>query len=275
MRNKTILMNLIVGLVILSLTACGGGQSVGEPTQATTPPGAAAGETSAATEPGVSVAGLCDNPLFPVVQGSTWTYTNTGAPTGDFSYTDAITAVREDGFTLTTTFDIQSQQLMRTQEWSCTPEGLVALTLGGANAAGLSTQNMTAEFTTSDVMGVTIPSNITPGMTWSNSLNIQGTMKLPGDQTATATGAVTMNFVEISTESVAVPAGTFDATRVDVTSNFNITASFQGTDIPVQVTGTSTLWYAPGVGLVKSIESGNMGGAPISATTELQSYSIP
>src|SRR5688500_702287 len=70
--------------------------------------------TELATEPpvtqegsGMPVAGegLCANAYYPVREGATWSYKSTSGPTGDFSFTDTITSVREDGFTLTTQFD--------------------------------------------------------------------------------------------------------------------------------------------------------------------------
>ncbi|MEW6405789.1 MAG: hypothetical protein AB1649_28690 [Chloroflexota bacterium] len=269
MRTQRISVNLVVGVLTLTLAACGGGPTVAEPTQAAALPA----ETPTATT--TAPTGLCANPLFPVVQGATWTYKLTGGPSGEFTYTDTITEVRENGFTVTSLFDFEPDDLTRTHEWRCTPEGLVALSYGGAGSIGLSTQDLSAEFITSNITGVTIPSNITPGMTWPYGLNVDGDMKLPDGRTATATGTLTLNFQEAGTESVTVPAGTFDATRIEMASNFNFTAAFEGVDIPMQITGTSTLWYAPGVGLVKSTETGNMGGAPVSSTTELQSYSIP
>ena len=79
---------------------------------------------------------LCTNTYYPVRQGATWTYKSTGGPAGEYSFTDTITSVGGDGFTLST----QIGDLTRTQEWTCTAEGLVALQLGGAPAAMLDGQ---------------------------------------------------------------------------------------------------------------------------------------
>ena len=45
---------------------------------------------------------LCNNTLYPTTQGATWIYASTGGPNGSFNYTNSITEVRADGFTLTT-----------------------------------------------------------------------------------------------------------------------------------------------------------------------------
>src|SRR3990172_5393443 len=142
-KNLSRLLTLI--LISISLTACNPGTLPSETSSLPT-------ETLAARE--TAVPGLCANPLFPVKVGATWTYSNSSGPAGTFSFTDTITDIRADGFTLTSQFT----DLTRTQEWACNPDGLLALTLGSAgSAAGLSTPGMNTEFTTSNVTGVTIP----------------------------------------------------------------------------------------------------------------------
>ena len=212
----------------------------------------------------------CDNTLFPVKQGATWTYVNTGSPAGTFNYTDTITNVRSDGFTVTSQFS----DLIRTQEWACKPEGLQAVQLGETIAMALSTQGISADLTTSDVTGVTLPVNITLGMQWSYGFGLQGTITYEG-QKADANGTVTTTLEEAGSETITVPAGTFDATRIQATSSFDLTASYFGFEVPVDYATTSTLWYAPGVGLVKLVESSNLEGTSFSSTTELQTYNIP
>ena len=97
-------------------------------------------------------------------------YQSTGSPTGSYSFTDTITSVREDGFTLTTQFN----GLTRTQEWSCTPEGLVALQLGGAPAAAINSQGSQLELEVNNVNGVTFPSAIEAGDQWQHNIDFTG-----------------------------------------------------------------------------------------------------
>jgi hypothetical protein len=262
MRYKRILVVLMAGSIVLALTACNAPTTIPEPTDLAATP-------LVTTEQIPASSGQCANPLYPVVQGATWTYASAG-PSGPFTYTDTITEVRADGFTLTSQF----ADLTRTQEWSCAAEGLLALTFGGDHAGGLSADGLKAEFTTTNPTGITLPSVITPGMGWTYGFNIQGTMTF-ADQSADGTGTVETALKEAGTESVTVPAGTFNATKVEATSTFNLIATYQGLDVPVTLTGVTTLWYAPGVGLVKSEESGDVAGQSFSATTELQSYNIP
>jgi hypothetical protein len=138
----------------------------------------------------------------------------------------------------------------------------------------LSTQGISADLATSDVTGTTLPVNITPGMQWSYGFSLQGTITYEGQQ-AEANGTVTTKLQETGSESITVPAGTFNATRIQATSNFDMMASVLGFDVPVDYTTTTTFWYAPGAGLVKLTETNNFEGTTFSLTSELQTYNIP
>src|ERR1051325_6007042 len=123
-------------LIILFLAACAAPALPSPPQTHTTntqvPPTIS---TEVATEPITRepAEGLCTNTFYTVREGSSWTYKSTGGPAGEYSFTDTITSARPDGFTLST----QIGSLTRTQEWTCRPEGLVALQLGRAPAAML------------------------------------------------------------------------------------------------------------------------------------------
>jgi hypothetical protein len=216
------------------------------------------------------VGGLCVNPFYPVRQGATWTYKSTGGPAGEYSFTDTISSVREDGFTLST----QIAGLTRAQDWTCTPEGLTALQLGGAPAALLNSQNIQLTLDVKNVSGITFPSQVKPGDQWQQSMDVEGTVNAMNEE-ATATGNAQMKFSAIGTESVTVPAGTFDALKVNVDVTLNVNAKYQGMALPVTFFGDYTYWFAPGVGWVKASGTGNVFGASFSETTELQTYNIP
>jgi hypothetical protein len=214
---------------------------------------------------------ICSNTLFPSRQGATWVYASTGGPGGAFIYTNSVTEARTDGFTLTTQFSDQT----RTQEWSCQPDGLKALQLGGGSAAGTSIQGMTSELTTSNVNGLSLPQNVTTGMQWQYSLQLQGTIVMPGDPQAPANGVYSVTMQEMGRETITVPAGMFETIKIQSNSTVDILSSFGGADLPIKFNGTTMTWYAPGVGYVKVVENGDFGGEFFSSTTELQSYNIP
>jgi hypothetical protein len=257
------LILLLTVLLVASLTACGAEDSntgVTLPILETAEPG---------TSPTASQ--LCGNPLYPSRQGATWVYTSTGGPSGAFIYANSITEVRSDGFTLNTQFADQTL----TQEWSCQPDGLVVLELGGGSTAGVSMQDMTSQLKTSEVNGLSLPKDVTPGMEWQYSLRLQGTIVMPGDPQAPADGVYSVTMQEVGRETVTVPAGTFETIKIQSNSNVDIVSSFGGSDLPIKFSGTTITWYAPDVGYVKVVENGDFGGQVYSATTELQSYSIP
>ena len=191
-------LNLL--LLIFFVTGCSlGGQN--------NPTGGPAGATNTPVEG----AGLCANPYYPVLQGATWTYKTKGGAAGDYSYTDTITAVREDGFTLTSQFD----KLTVTQAWQCKDEGLVALELDGPTVATLGSQDINVALSVKNVTGTTVPSEIDPGDQWQHALEFEGTMVIAG-QTAQADGNIQSNFTALGNESVSVPAGTFNALKLHV-----------------------------------------------------------
>ena len=212
---------------------------------------------------------LCTNTYYPIRQGATWTYKSTGGPAGEYSFTDTIASARADGFTLST----QIGNISRTQEWTCTVEGLAALQLGGAPAAMLNSQNIQLNLDITNATGVTFPSQILPGDQWQQTLDVQGNVTMMNEE-AQATGNAQMNFSALGNENVTVPAGTFEALKVEVDVMLNIDASYEGITLPVSFTGEYTYWFAPNVGWVKSTGTGNVLGSSFTDTTELQSYNL-
>jgi len=214
--------------------------------------------------------GACTNSLYPIVNGAMWTYAGTGGPTGPYSYTDTITDVHTEGFALTSVFN---NDLTRTQEWTCAPEGLVALQLPGA-AGSLTADQFQAQFETGNIQGITLPVSVSPGDQWPFSMSIKGALNA-GAATAQADGDAIFAFHAIGTESISVPAGTFNAMRVDTVLTLDFTATVSGLLVPLKLTLNGTSWYAPDVGMVKTVTSGDMAGTSFNDTLELQSYNIP
>jgi len=270
MEQKKIYKLFSVLLMIVFLAACS------TPSIPPTNPQSTETETSpeaTATLPGSTPSvgqGLCTNLYYPVRQGATWTYKSTGGPAGEYSFTDTITSVRDDGFTLST----QIGDLIRPQEWTCTAEGLAALQLGGAPAAMLNSQNIQLNLDINNATGVTFPSQTNPGDQWQQTLDVTGNVTAMNEE-AEATGNVQMNFSAIGNERVTVPAGTFDALKVEVDVTLNINATYEGITLPVSFSGDYTYWFAPNVGWVRASGTGSVLGSSFSDTTELQSYSIP
>ena len=283
MQQKKI-RNLVSALLItLFLAACAAPPvtptSPAQSTEIQAPQASAAAPgTDLTTTPEASVpaataasgAGLCANAYYPAREGATWNYRSTGGPAGEYSFTDTIRAVRVDGFTLTTQMGGQE----RSQEWACTAQGLVAGQLGGAPAAMLNSQGIALNLDAVTPNGVIFPSQINPGDQWQHSLDFNGDVSVMNEE-AEATGTAQMNFTAIGEESVTVPAGTFEALKIEIDTTLNIEASYEGITLPVTFSGAYTYWFVQDVGWVKASGSGNLLSMSFTETTELQSYSIP
>ena len=197
-------------------------------------------------------------------------YYSSGGPNGDFAYSDTISEVRLDGFTLISQFSSHAL----TQQWACVPEGLKAMQLGGGTTASISMQNMIANFKTLEVSGISLPKEITPGLQWQYNISMEGSIAMPGEQ-AQSPGAFSLTMQELGNETVTVPAGTFEAIKLQATFTAQIDADFQGSPVPYAINGSSIVWYARNVGYIKSIENIDFSGTTFTSTTELQTYSIP
>ncbi|MBF6592891.1 MAG: hypothetical protein IVW51_00410 [Thermaceae bacterium] len=183
----------------------------------------------------------CDNPFYPVREGWVWTYKSS---LDGKTHTNTLSNVSDSGFTNTIQFDKGSVE----SRWRCDSNGLSSLEYGATNFSGKHNQ---FNLKTVDSKGVMIPTNLSIGSTWTYSFTLEGDM---------STGKINSN-VETSSkvvgeETVSVPAGTFKAFKVESTSVMKMSMNINGKtqDLPSN-TIKSTSWYAPGVGLVKSLSN--------------------
>jgi hypothetical protein len=210
--------------------------------------------------------GACDNPLYPVVIGASWTYKFNGGVPGDF--TRSITAVNDDGFF---DQDVFTSGITRTGEWKCNAGALIALDPNGGSTAAVQSSTIDSTFETIAMDGVTLPANVNAGESWTQNFTIEGTETIKGVAVASK-NQTAYSCTAGGSESVTVAAGTFNAVRMECQTNITITITMNGAEIPTNVTTTSTIWYAPGVGMVKS---DNVVSGTGNNTIELTAYNIP
>jgi hypothetical protein len=133
---------------------------------------------------------------------------------------------------------------------------------------------MTMTVDSVNATGYVIPNAFTDGKTWSEDLSINGTSvdQNTGKKSAVVC-EVTTDCTTAGTESVKVPAGTFDTVKITCHSNqvATVTLTVGGSTGPVTNIQDSTQWYALGIGMVQTVNSGDAG----SETIQLTSYSIP
>lgn len=258
-------------ILLLVLLGCNTGSSAqpsetpapGEKRDQVTPEAATATEAPI-TAPTES-ASACDNPYMPVVTGATWNYNLTG-PTSD-TFSHSILSVDDSGFTEQDVFAIG---VTREGKWTCDNGDLTALNPTSGSSGTIQAEGVEVNLETKETTGITIPASIDLGDTWSQTLTLEGTQSING-QEFPARNELTSNCTAIGVESVTVPAGTFDAMKVECQTTMNLTLSMGGNDISTPLNLTGTNWYAEGVGLVKTLTV----GSGLDSTTELVSYNIP
>lgn len=260
---------LLVGLLLIT-TGC----SSATPTTPTAPPmpTATVQPTAQPTAPVLPTAtpadqnlptsgvGQCRDPYHPIIQGASWQYQRSGISNDVFTRT--ITAVRADGFDEEYTFSVGTM----TASWACQNGNLIALTpsYGGL---GVNIAIAQVDFIVESNDGITFPADPQPGQMWTQNIVFSAEQTL-GDSTIQSRNVLVTSCKAGNTEMVRVPAGEFSALRVDCSAtqdiylSGNLASSFNSSD---------SAWYAPGVGLVKSSSSSNMGATE----TILLSYSIP
>jgi hypothetical protein len=271
-RRYVKLFGLLIALFIImacsSLGSGSGEKDVPVEETASNAEGDGASESTAVAP--IEESSLCANEYYPVVNGATWSYHGTSSETEDFAYTNTISSVRDDGFTVTVEFD----EVTLVQEWACTPDGILALDSGGGTTGTLTTSDINLEMATQNASGITYPKEILPGDTWNHSLDYTGTMDF-GGETADLNGYTEFNYTAIGIESVSVSSGTFDAMKVAIVTTININVTAQGKEVPVTYTSTSTSWFAHGVGWLKTDSMSDLFGTTSTEVVELVSYSIP
>jgi len=216
---------------------------------------------------GHPASGPCANPLLPTSVGATWRYDVSGSMSATF--TRSILSVTASGFTDQDLYG--GSGAVRTGKWTCAAGNLTRLDLNTGPTAFVDTTRVSMEFQTTDSTGVTLPAQIHPGDSWTQTFSLDGTQIIHG-KNSEAQSDVSMPCTAAGTESVTVPAGTFSATRLDCHISQTITVTVgDGPAVPVHLTYDTTDWYAPQVGWVKSTTT----GTGINTTVILASYTIP
>lgn len=256
------------GILILSMLACNLGASP-DP-YIPVPPTVAQGltETAAVTEAPaetIPAAGACTNTYMPILVGATWNYKLTG-PIPD-TFTRSIIAADESSFT---DQDVFGTGVTRQGQWQCQSGDLIALNMPSGNSASVSTEEVSVDFKTTALEGVTLPAAIVTGDIWSQSLTLEGTQTISG-VSYPASNQLSSSCSAIGLETVTVEAGTFDAMRVDCQTTMNISLTLQDSPMTTTLTINAINWYAQNIGLIKSVSTGE----GMDNTIELTSYSIP
>jgi hypothetical protein len=221
--------------------------------------------------------GPCGNLYYPVIPEASFTYQITGTVSGTQTHT--ITDIGEDGFTEEVVQDLAAH-ITYIYEWECLPKGLIN-TFSGTMITESDTVN-----TTSDGDGITIPASISVGDKWTQTCNL---ISSDGKGEGELHRALTYKRTAAAIETVTVPAGTFEAVRVDYDLEMDASMeTYDGHSLPFDVDYSSgSEWYVEGVGLVKKTAGVDLDrmdtpeepsvsiGFEASGVYELIEYSLP
>lgn len=226
------------------------------PQQAAEPTATAAGGENPAP------AGLnqCQNPYSPIVQGASWQYQLSGVTSGTFTRT--LTAVRADGFE---DQDVFSAGTTRQGSWACQNGNLISLT--PSSGASVSAAGIQTDFTIESNTGISFPADPQPGQEWAQNIVYLG-QQTTGGVTIESRNVLATSCKAGNIETVTVPAGEFSALRVDCSTRIDIYISGS---LSFSFNSSDSAWHAPGVGMVKSVGTSNMGATEI----VLLAYNIP
>lgn len=204
----------------------------------------------------------CDTRYFPLRQGATWYYTG-----DEINLTWTVTEASGDkeNANVTMVADVGSDVTID-YHWTCSSEGVVSYDFGTFNFAQVEGLEG-IQFEVTDASGSFLPpGELAPGATWENSYIIQMSFS-GGGQSFTSSSSTSQVFTAVGLETVTVPAGTFEAMRVE--SVGSITSETMGQSFTSDI--STTYWFAEGVGMVRTAST----TMDVGSIMELVRYSIP
>ncbi|MCS7089068.1 MAG: hypothetical protein NZL91_10290, partial [Thermoflexales bacterium] len=219
---------------------------------------------------GQSSGDRCGNRYQPLTQGSMWVYQALGTP--PMVFTRTVAQVEGNRATVEDSFVVEGMTLRRADTWFCDNGAVTNLALGGI--AGVNVLGADMRFNIKRREGVSLPADPQPGTQWSQVIEYDGNMQVVGQNITTA-NTLQSTCTAKGLERVEVPAGVFEALRVECSAEIRSQISMEGAppmESPMSVQDTS--WYAPGVGLVRSRSFSQSRGenafANVSSTVEYE-----
>ncbi len=225
-----------------------------------------------AEKPSTATADVCGNPYYPFKPGLTIAYSVTPfiKTAGDADYT--IRTVSVTG----TVAAIRAEMaggINADMEADCS-SGSVAMK--GTFDVGAAAQGMKFKTTVISSSGTFMPAKVAAGTTWKNTQKVS--MEATSGPTA-GMGPVSVTTTEesrvVGEESVTVPAGTYQAVKVELTRTtatelsgpppgVKLPPGMKLPETPPTVT-TSTEWWVKGIGMVKTVTVSNSGTSTVEA----------
>jgi hypothetical protein len=184
----------------------------------------------------------CKNPFYPVHNGAWWMYSLSNG--SKQSHTMLVSG--DNTFTVT----VQSGDDTFISEGQCTKAGIVLLDSSAASFTYSGGQGNSI-LAIQNAEGVTLPHDVKVGDDWSQTLTVSG-----GD----VEGIIETIYSAIGYETVNVPAGMFNALKVEQNGSINMAGQ--------TFNSHAFFWYAQNVGVIKSVIDGV-------ASSELLAFNFP
>ena len=222
------------------------------------------------SDPSGTVSSICSNVYYPIGENVVRKYRVT-YPKGTLSereYTETFSDFTGDTFVVNTDFDKVKAHI----NWQCRPEGLLATQYN--NTVNMTKTGGSVSVETKDYNVVTLPpeGRWQLGEKWQAEYHVTESLNMPdGKQAGGGDGIVTQNGEIVGSESVTVPAGTFETMKAVLKSDVDITLTMKGVSMPMKVSIETTAYFAKGTGMIKSVTK--MGSGIGDATSELLSIS--
>ncbi len=251
MKKQFPLMALILVFSLASLSACNLPERQALPTP--TQPAASVIESTPTPTP------LCANRYFPTASGSRWEYSGSDSLTGAYTRTDTVTNTQAASFTLATSVGNVAYSVV----YDCTSKGLTSENpIQQYAGALLSSPDAPVSVKMTSNSSSSLPAQMTPGDTWQQTADWQAS-----SPQLNINGRFVFDYTAIGSENISVPAGTYNAFRVDTTIRIEVT----GLHV-LAGTYTTTSWWAPDVGLVKSEGTSHVPGVDYTDSMQLTRF---
>ncbi len=255
MKHKLLSTFIMLFMPVLLLSACNLPSRQAALTQTQTP--------VPTTEPFIEISPtptpLCFNPYYPNRMGDTWDYSGTNSAIGAYTRTDTILNSDQQSFTQETTLSNVTYSVT----YTCSSTGLTSTDpIQQYAGALLSGSNAPVKVTLTSNTGTSLPAKINPGDSWQQTTDWYAT-----SPELNLNGRFVFNYSAVGYERVAVPFGTFDALRVDA----NIRVEVSGLRI-LAGTYTTTTWFVPQVGIVKSEGTSHVPGIDFTDSMQLTGF---
>jgi hypothetical protein len=243
-----------VGLAALALAACGGSHPSAAGSSSTP------ASSHSSSSPGSTTAVSANSVPFPVGVGDTWTFSTSGAAGMTGTSVNKMVAVTPvsggDQVTMDGTITTAGTTTTSTAYYIFHSDGSITLPFSqfntGSTTSDLKLLSGTLEWPSASALA--------SGQTSTSTLQIQFSVN---GQTQNVTATIVVKGA--GSQSVTVPAGSYNATVVDMT----MSETFES----IPVSETVTTWLAPGVGPVKSeVAVDENGTSTVAGTQVLTSF---